>query len=347
METMRNINQGKKIMDMHCDTIGYLFGTCGDGLLREEDNLRKNHIHLDLEKMLKSGYSLQTFAMFIDQKSVLDPFGTTLELISYYNKEMKANEDIIKPLLTYKDLLQNEAQGKLSGLLAIEGGEAICGSLEKLHEVYDKGVRLMTLTWNYVNELGHPNVLMGEDGTPDFISRNPLGLTPAGVEIVQEMEHIGMIVDTSHLSDGGFWDVYHNTKKPFVASHSNAAAVRNVSRNLKDDMIKALAERGGVAGLNFCEWFLGEGWSEYPEVKAQQQLDAMVNHVKYMVDKGGIEICALGTDFDGIDESPLAIPDASYMYRLLDALRKSGFSENQIDLFCHGNVRRVLQEILV
>ena len=115
---------------------------------------------------------------------------------------------------------------------------------------------------------------------------------------------------------------------------------------LSDDMIKALAERGGIAGLNFCEDFLGKNWSENPEEKTQQQLDAMVAHVKYMVDKGGIGICALGTDFDGIDESPLAIPDASYMERLLDALRKGGFTENQLDAFCHGNVRRVLKDVL-
>ena len=346
METLTSEKINRKIMDMHCDTIGYLCGTCGSNPLAEGDNLRKNHIHLDLEKMLKSGYSLQTFAMFIDQKSMPDPFGTTLKMISYYNKEMKTNEDIIGPVLKYTDLLENEAQGKMSGLLSIEGGEAICGSLDKLHEVYDKGVRLMTLTWNYVNELGHPNVLTKADGTTDSISRNPLGLTPVGIEVVQEMERIGMIVDTSHLSDGGFWDVYKNTKKPFVASHSNAVAVRNVSRNLTDDMIKALAERGGVTGLNFCEWFLGEGWSEVPEESAKQQLQAMVEHVKYIADKGGIEICALGTDFDGIDES-MAIPDASYMERLLDALKKGGFTESQLDAFCHGNVRRVLKEILV
>lgn len=234
----------------------------------------------------------------------------------------------------------------MSGLLAIEGGEAICGDIRKLQAVYEKGVRLMTLTWNYVNELGYPNVLTLPDGTLDFVSRNQKGLTETGVTIIKEMEQLGMIIDTSHLSDGGFWDVYHNTKKPFAASHSNAAAVRNVSRNLTDDMIKALAERGGIAGLNFCEWFLGEGWSANPEEKAIQQLQAMVEHVKYMVNKGGIEVCALGTDFDGIDESPLAIPDASYMERLLDALKKGGFSETELDAFCHGNVRRVLRETL-
>ena len=335
----------RKIMDMHCDTIGYLCGKWGGDSVSQEDNLRRNHIHLDLEKMLKSGYSLQTFAMFIDQGSMPDPFGTTLKMISYYNKEMEANADIIAPVLKYSDLLENEANGKMSGLLSIEGGEAICGSIEKLHEVYEKGVRLMTLTWNYVNEIGNPNLVKKEDGTPDFAARNPLGLTPVGIEVVQEMEKLGMIVDTSHLSDGGFWDVYKYTKKPFMASHSNAAAVRNVSRNLTDDMIKALAERGGVAGLNFCEWFLGEGWSSNSEERAKEQLQAMVEHVKYIANKGGIEICALGTDFDGIDEC-IAIPDASHMDRLLDALKKDGFTESQLDAFCHGNVRRVLKEIL-
>ena len=336
----------RNIMDMHCDTIGCLSGTCSINSAGKGDTLRKNHLHLDLEKMLKSEYSLQTFAMFIDQKNTPDPFDTVMQMISYYNNDIRENEDIIAPVLRYEDLLENEKQGKLSGLLAIEGGEAICGSMEKLHTVYDLGVRLMTLTWNYVNELGYPNLVLKEDGTPDFAARNLQGLTKTGIEIVEEMEHLGMLVDTSHLSDGGFWDVYKNTKKPFIASHSNAAEVRNVSRNLTDEMIRALGERGGIAGLNFCEWFLGEGWSSNPAEKAQQQLDAMVKHVKHLVNKGGMEICALGTDFDGIDESPLAIPDASYMESLLRELEKGGFTENELEAFCHGNVRRVLKEVL-
>ena len=337
----------RNIMDMHCDTIGCLSGTCTINEITPGDNLRKNQLHLDLEKMLKSGYSLQTFALFIDQKKMPNPFETAMNMISYYNKEMNANEDLIRPILKYTDLVRNELEGKMSGLLAIEGGEAVCGSIEKLHEVYEKGVRLMTLTWNYTNELGHPNLMYKEDGKPDFARRNQKGLTSIGIEIVEEMEKLGMLVDTSHLSDGGFWDVYHHTKKPFVASHSNAAAVRNVSRNLTDEMIRALAERGGIAGLNFCEWFLGENWSSDPQEKAQQQLDAMVSHVKHMVNKGGLEVCALGTDFDGIDESPLAIPNASYMERLLNELEKAGFTENDLEAFCYGNVKRVLKEILL
>lgn len=335
----------RKIIDMHCDTIGRLCGSKAEEFAKRGEDLRKNQIHLDLEKMAMSGYTLQTFAMFINKKTMPDPFKAASEMIDYYNQQMQKHNGLVSPVLKYTDLLENEKNGKMSGLLSIEGGEAICGKIEKLHEVYEKGVRLMTLTWNYTNELGHPNMLQNANGEWDLVSRNPAGLTSKGIEVVEKMQKMGMIVDVSHLSDGGFWDVYHHTKKPFVASHSNAAAIQNVCRNLTDDMIRALAERGGVAGLNFCEDFLGDNWSKDPEEKAKEQLEAMVKHVKYLADKGGIEICALGTDFDGIEDSK-AIPDASYMERLLDALKKNGFTENQLDAFCHGNVKRVLKEIL-
>ena len=145
-------------------------------------------------------------------------------------------------------------------MLTVEEGAVCKGSTGKLRHLYRLGVRMLTLTWNYPNELGWPNVKMPPEGSeeaPDFtVPDREHGLTETGFAFLSEMERLGMIVDVSHLSDAGFWDVARAAEKPFVASHSNARAVCHHVRNLNDEMIRALAEKGGVTGLNFCPSFL-------------------------------------------------------------------------------------------
>ena len=154
------------------------------------------------------------------------------------------------------------------------------------------------------------------------------------------MEELGMIIDVSHLSDAGFYDVLKYTKAPFVASHSDARALCPHQRNLTDEMIRALAERGGVIGLNYCASFL-----------AQQQRDAMATieqiaaHAKHIAKVGGIGCLGLGSDFDGIG-NPVEMQDASGMIRLSDGLRKAGFHESEVDAIFSGNVMRIYEEIL-
>ena len=145
----------------------------------------------------------------------------------------------------------------MSALMTVEEGAVCQGEISRLRALYERGVRMLTLTWNFKNELGYPNVRMPENSQPTFIPdlKTPNtkdGLTKTGIAFVEEMERLGMIIDTSHLSDAGFYDVLKYTKKPFVASHSNARTISASVRNLTDDMIRRLSERGGVTGLNFC-----------------------------------------------------------------------------------------------
>lgn len=231
----------------------------------------------------------------------------------------------------------------MSALLTIEEGETVLGKLSYLRDFYRLGVRMIALTWNFANQIGCPNMHPECEKTGKGIElRTEKGLTPFGIEMIQEMERLGMIVDVSHLSDGGFWDVYRHTEKPFVASHSNAASVQNVCRNLTDEMIKALGERGGVCGLNYCMDFLT--W-EAKKMDTEQLLGVMAEHVRHTADIGGVEVCALGGDMDGIDPNP-AIPDVSFVQRLVPALKKKGFHESEIEKIFSGNVLRVYQEIL-
>ena len=164
------------------------------------------------------------------------------------------------------------------------------------------------------------------------------GLKPFGIAVVERMNELGMMIDVSHLSDGGFWDVLKYSKKPVVASHSNARALCNHPRNLTDDMIRALAEKGGVAGVNFYPAFVHESH----KITAENLAD----HVEYMYRKGGEDFVAMGTDFDGFDDGESTIIHIGQMEEVFDAIKKKGFSASQMDKIWSGNALRVIKETL-
>lgn len=209
---------------------------------------------------------------------------------------------------------------------------------------------MMTLTWNFPNEIGYPN--FNKEG--NFYKPNSKdGLTETGIEFVQEMERLGMIVDVSHLSDAGFYDVLTYTKVPFVASHSNARALCPVVRNLTDDMVRKLAKRGGVIGLNYSVDFLrdhpGRERTDGKNPKnwgaGYASLDDIAEHAKHIANIGGIECVGLGSDFDGIPPHP-ELSGADAMPKLLHTMKAKGFSESEMDKILYQNVFRLYKEIL-
>ncbi len=328
-----------QIADMHCDTIGEIL-KCKRRM--EDCCLRSNSLHVDLERMVKAGYLVQNFALFVQLKKCQGtPWDEVCALYEVYRKELAANEDILAPVLVYEDIERNRAQGKLSALLTVEEGGVCMGEVEKLRELYAMGVRMMTLSWNYPNELGWPNINLS-DG-PDLYKPDTVrGLTDKGREFLACMEEMGMIVDVSHMSDAGFYDVYECAKRPFVASHSNARTICGCVRNLTDDMIRKLAEKGGCTGLNFCADFL----EQMPEGVANPgTIAAVVRHAKHIVNVGGVEVLGLGSDFDGIDTHE-ELPGVQSMELLWDALHRAGFTQGALDKLFGGNVLRIYREIL-
>ena len=338
-----------KIIDMHCDTMSEL-ADAGESVVGDRRaGLCKNSGQLDLKRMQESGYLLQNFAMFVDigkcapwaavdSKEVLTPWERVCRLHEVYRQELEKNADVIAPVLCYEDILRNEMNGKMSALLTVEEGAVCGGSIERLRELYDMGVRMMTLTWNYPNALGWPATCrsLGQRGED-----NAKGLTKTGRAFVTEMDRLGMIVDVSHLSDAGFDDVLECTKKPLVASHSNARAVCSSLRNLTDDRIRRLAERGGCMGLNYYDKFLLDGGSRDPE----ELWEAVVQQVKHITNVGGTEVLGLGSDFDGIPVNP-ALPGAEALPQLWERLKTAGFTESRMDGIFWKNVLRVYQETL-
>jgi len=328
-----------QIADMHCDTISEILK---HRRLGENCELRSNCLHVDLERMQKSNWMLQNFALFVQtRKCVESPWDEVCTLYEIYKQELADNGDILRPALTYKDIESNRASGKISAILTVEEGGVCGGDISKLRKLYEMGVRMMTLSWNFPNELGWPNINL--DGTIDLYTPDTThGLTDTGKEFVACMNELGMIVDVSHMSDAGFYDVLQCTSKPFVASHSNARTICGCVRNLTDDMIRKLAEKGGCMGLNFCADFL----EQMPKKVANPgTISAVVRHAKHIVNVGGIEVLGLGSDFDGIDTHE-ELPGAQSMSILWDAMHQSGFSESQLEkIFC-GNVLRIYREIL-
>ena len=216
----------------------------------------------------------------------------------------------------------------MSAVLTLEEGGVLNGNMGHLEELYQQGIRLITLTWNYENCIGFPN------SRDEQVMKK--GLKPFGIEVLKRMNELGIIIDVSHISDGGFWDVMKYSKKPVVASHSNARAICNHPRNLTDDMIKALGEKGGAAGVNFYPYFLNE--------QGVATVEDIANHITHMYQVGGEDVVAIGTDFDGFDEGELNLTNISEIGLVYDALVKRGFTERQLEKFWNKNVLRVFEE---
>lgn len=323
-----------KIADMHCDTISALLKKQRAGLA---DTLFENTLHMDLQRMRRADYLLQNFALFVDQKECGNPYEEAKAEYAVFKEKMEENEEWISQVLSYKDIEDNRSAGKLSAVLTIEEGEVCQGNVDKLKEFYDLGVRMMTLVWNYDNSLSTSAVHSLSPNPRKYQGDRP-GLTETGLEFVQRMEELGMIVDVSHMSDEGIEDMLSVTRKPFVASHSCARALCPHRRNLTDEFIRRMGEKGCVIGVNFYSRFLKDGMDF-------SKTEWIAEHILHMVHIGGIECIGLGSDFDGID-CGLELKNCEGMQLLAECLRKRGMTEGQIEQIFYKNVLRLYGELL-
>ncbi|MBR5516651.1 MAG: membrane dipeptidase [Firmicutes bacterium] len=317
-----------KIVDMHCDTLMKGWNVPGKMLYDADD------FSINL-KLLKENNSLvQFFAMYLrrDIDGNLRDINEAYEILDgmhkYYTQQMEINKHIIKPAYCVEDILKNKEEGLISSILTIEDGTFVDGNLDNINKVYDMGVRLITLLWGFENSMGYP---CEEDPI-----LNAKGLKPFGIEAIERMNELGIMVDVSHTSDGGFYDVAKHSKKPFVASHSCAKALCKAPRNLTDDQLKVLGENGGVAGINFECSFLKDD-------STHATYDQVMQHLVHMKNKAGIEAIGFGSDFDGIDDNGEMV-DYSGFGRMLLELEKH-FTPREIDMICSENALRVMKDI--
>ncbi|HKL58268.1 MAG TPA: membrane dipeptidase [Sphaerochaeta sp.] len=300
------------LVDLHCDTLYALQKDPSSG------DLLSNILHVDIEKMEQVGAITSCFALFVDREESLSPWQAACALHDLFLSSLQTYGTRIRQVRTSSEILNSATP---SAMLTCEEGQILEGDLSRLGILRSWGVRMASLCWNHENDLGYPHTMPSKP------------LNALGIEAVSEMERLGIVVDVSHLSDGGFFSVLEHAKKPFVASHSNSRACTPVSRNLSDEMLRALGNAGGVAGLNFCPAFLSS------DVHASSLAD-MVRHAKHMRNKGGREVLAIGTDFDGI-EGNLAIADITGMEQFWNALSKAGFTSCELEGMWQKNALRV------
>lgn len=318
-------------LDMHCDTLMAAWRR-GAKTLYELDGT-----HADIVRLKRGGCKAQFFAIFLPSLDWANRDGTypgddayIAALHEIFQATVREHADTVAQAVNPRELEENAAAGKLSAVLTMEDGRAVQGSMARLDAFYNMGVRALSLTWNHENCFGFPNAPQRE-----AMAR---GLKPFGKEAVAHMNELGMLVDVSHLSDGGFWDVVEVSRKPFVATHSNCRALNPHPRSMTDEMIRALADRGGCMGVNFCPAFLTQDTEQ-----KESRIAMLTAQLRHMVQKGGIECAAIGTDFDGIDGA-LEIDSAEKMPLLFTALEQCGFTGSEIEKIACKNGERVWKE---
>lgn len=321
-----------KTIDMHCDTLMRAY-------FRDKDDLFTcPEFDLDISRMIESGMMAQFFAIFVPSAKEYARYEKEYKgddeyidkCASIFNHTVQKHADVVAKATSAKDILDNYTSHKVSAVLTMEDGVAVQGDMNKLDYFHSLGVRALSLTWNYENCFGYPN-----SKDPEIMQK---GLKDFGKEAVKHMQEIGMLVDVSHLSDGGFYDVYKLSKVPFIATHSNARALCNHSRNMTDDMILKLHEKGGVMGINICPDFLDDTPGN-KDSKISRLCD-MIEHEKEIA---GIEVCAIGTDIDGTHGN-FEMKGPCDSNKLFDELIRRGFSTSDIEKIAYKNIIRVMNE---
>ena len=310
------------VFDFHCDTALQLLGKNRDTLGR----LDKNELHIDLERASTLPGYAQCFAVFTtptmrrpDGVSVIGMFERELAAIM---NQVEANPDKIRIAYSAEEIEENRQQGIMSAMLTIEGTAGFDYNIEMLEDLYNIGFRVSTLGWN------EDNPLTGSCKTGG-------GLTNAGREYIRVAQKLGMVIDVSHISDKGFWDIMDITEKPVIATHSNSRALCDIPRNLTDEMYLALCQTGGTAGVNLCAEFLGEN----------ANVDTFCDHIFHFVDIAGTDKhVSLGSDMDGFTNFPAGFAGVQDYPKIAERLLQRGMSEASVENIYWNNAVGVIKK---
>ena len=332
-----------KVWDLHCDTLYRLLGredTAGEPAV---EAFAKDGGMLDLAKMRAGDYLLQCFACFVGLEESPDPLLSALREVDLFHRLLAAYPDDLVWVKSAADIDKLGEDGRIGAMLTIEEGAVCRDDLAILRDFYRLGVRMMTLTWNHQNGLGSPNITpdYNEDTWPVKDPGAP-GLTGVGREFVAEMERLHMIVDVAHLSAAGIRDLLAIATRPFAASHSNARACCPHLRNLPDELLRAMGEKGCLIGLNYCPAFLDDTPDRKHCVGSVAQ---MARHAKYILNLAGEDALALGSDFDGIG-GELEITGAQDLPLLAEGLVNEGIPARVVEKIFYKNARRFFRENL-
>ena len=319
----RRLHSQALVFDAHADTVAL---DVVEGRRRLGETGKGGHV--DLPRLRAGGVGLQVFTLFVPP-SVPPAWNTVraLEILDALAAELAANPEAFLWVLRGADIDRARQERRIGIIVTLEGCEVLAGSLCVLHAFYRLGVRAAGLTWNVRNELA--------DGVGE---PRGAGLTAFGRRVVEEMNALGMVVDVSHLGTRAFWEVLELSRQPVVASHSNAYALCPHRRNLTDEQIRGLAQKGGVMGINFFPGFLRED--------GRASIDDVVRHIDHVVSLVGPDHVGLGSDFDGISSTPQGLEDVSRLPALTEALVRRGYPEEAILKILGENFARVFRQVL-
>lgn len=324
-ERAKRIHQSAIICDLHADSFTIVH-------LKKANFIKGSSLlQIDVPKLRTGNVALTSQAIWVLNKGLTTtPLKYVLSALDTFDKTMKEGSSELQLVRGYKEFLQARQNGKIAVVLTIENGSAIMGKMENLRMFYERGVRGMSLTWNKNNEIA----------TSAWEARHKKGegLSMFGKEAVREMERLGMMIDISHASTQTVKDVLATVKVPIYASHSCAYALCPHWRNLRDWQIKAIAERGGVIGVNFYNVHLRKD-------KKNATVKNVADHIDYIVKIGGINVVAIGSDYDGDIGTPKGIEDISKLESLTLELLKRGYSEEDIKKILGENFLRFFATI--
>lgn len=320
--------------------------------------------HQDIPRMIDGGLDAQFFSIYV-AASYMEKGGPkrAMEMMDAVYHAVQKYPDKIQMAYGVSDVYRIVGESRIAALMGLEGGHALENSFEVLRMFYRLGIRYVTLT--------HSNTTDWADASTDQPKWN--GLNELGEKMIGEMNRIGVIVDISHVSDDTFWDVIRVSKAPVIASHSSARAIANIQRNMSDEMIKALAERGGVIMLNFGSGFLNTQWGNRTHIILEQirdkyhadfamwdklwkqlndknplppaTLDDLIAHIEHVIKIAGADHVGLGSDFDGVSELPVGMENVTKLPWITYELLRRGYSEEDIANVLGGNILRVFSEV--
>lgn len=304
-----------KIIDLHCDTLW----KCGND---KKYSFFDNDGHITENGLVKGDYMAQCFAIFTSVKykgeDAFEYFEARYQdAIEIFNSCKK-----VKIAANRQQMIENTYNGIVSAVLTVENAEFLNNKIGRLQTTDKRGFRVFGLIHNDENSIGYYH----GDNNPN------LPLKSFGKDVIDAINSTNMFVDVSHLNCGGFWDVINISKKPVIATHSACRTLKDHSRNLYDDQIKAIAKSGGIVGIPFYDLFLKKG--------EKTEIADIIRHLEHLINTGGENIAALGTDFDGIDNE-LFLKDCSEMPMLINELIKK-FGSNLTEKICYKNALRVI-----
>lgn len=304
-----------QIIDTHSDTLTEIFN--------KKENLYENCLHIDIKRMKKYSSYCQFFACFTEPENKENAKGYALSAFSYFKDEILKNHEYIGLAKNFKEYCDLKNAGKIAAFFSMENADAI-EDISDVDLFYDLGVRLMSLTWNFDNNLA--SGVLGD---------RTRGVTDFGKRIIKRMEEKNIILDVSHLNEKSFWDVSDISNNTFIASHSNAYSICDNPRNLTDEQFLEIKARDGFVGINFYPLFItGE---------KRAKISDILKMIEYFLSLGGENIIGFGCDFDGVDYLPDGILGVESMEKVFNEMAKIGYSKELMDKIAHKNFQKIIK----